>query len=125
VFDPVNDEPFLQYPGHLAFAFPAGVFIRPCYESLFTILEQAVKLREKGGGGVRRVLILGNPGIGKTYFKFYLCFVLVNSARRVILRNQYSEKIEYLMMHQGKVCLFHISLCIWIHSPDYSLPNNR
>lgn len=61
---------------------------------------------------------LGNRGIGKIYFKYFLCFTLASWV--VVLRDQHTNKTEFLMVFNGKVCT--ILFVLFIHSrEDYSL----
>ena len=90
------DDVFLQLPGS-AHLFgkndePSKLFIRKCYNDLINVVFK---------DNVRKLRISGNPGIGKTFFGYYILYHLavldktviydihtISESNRVILFNQ-------------------------------------
>ena len=57
---------------------PSAIFVRKCYEDLWTIAEYMVDQRKEAGQRVTnfRLVITGTPGIGKSIFGLYLLYQL-------------------------------------------------
>lgn len=63
------DNRFLQLPPTAAAAasFPSNIYVRDSYIAMFGTIKYEVSHH-----GSYRLALTGNPGIGKTYFVFYL-----------------------------------------------------
>ncbi|CAB4443977.1 unnamed protein product [Rhizophagus irregularis] len=80
---------------------PSKLFVRKCYNDLLGIIIDNIK------NGKRDYRLTGNPGIGKTFFGYYLIYDLVKKGktviydvhtmeRFVILLGQTVEEVKYL-----------------------------
>ncbi|CAN0448306.1 unnamed protein product [Ectocarpus sp. 12 AP-2014] len=56
------------------------LFIRPCYESLSELILEGVN-----DGSMKKIVVTGTPGIGKSEFGFYLMYLLRGQGNTVIL----------------------------------------
>ncbi|CAB4398849.1 unnamed protein product, partial [Rhizophagus irregularis] len=54
------------------------LFIRKCYQDLSTVVLN---------DAIRRIRITGNPGIGKTYFGYYLLYLLAKRGETILYEN--------------------------------------
>jgi hypothetical protein len=72
------------------------IFIRFCYPQM---LLHALKLTDTAEKP--NVIILGNPGIGKTYFGYLLVWYLVNQRKTVVYENGSSLDVRFLITPDG------------------------
>jgi hypothetical protein len=84
------------------------IFIRSQYEEIFKIMLGTKKAKRDSP----KFLVLGNPGIGKTYFLFYLCYKLAQLGNRVIYKaRMVGNSPKFVMIYNNKVfdaiCLVH------------------
>ena len=70
----------------------SSIYIRPCYPELLETTLSIVESVE-----TRHLIILGNPGIGKTYFGYFLLLNLARSGATVIYES---------FLERGMMCLF-------------------
>ena len=73
----------------------SSIYIRPCYPELFQTSLSIVQSAE-----TRHLIILGNPGIGKTYFGYYFLLQLVGSGATVVYETATLEGL-YLFTPNG------------------------
>jgi hypothetical protein len=57
------------------------LFVRECYKELWNMIQELVQSK------VRRIVIIGIPGIGKTCFLKYLLYFLKKQGATVVLEN--------------------------------------
>jgi hypothetical protein len=53
--------------------------------------------------GIMRFLFLGNPGIGKTHYLYYLCYALASQGSRVVLRKEHADNVTFWLIFNGKI----------------------
>ncbi|EGF77367.1 hypothetical protein BATDEDRAFT_27719 [Batrachochytrium dendrobatidis JAM81] len=73
----------------------SSIYIRPCYPKLF---EKSLSIVQSAG--ICRLIILGNPGIGKTYFGYFLLLHLARSGATVVYES-FQEECLYLFTPNG------------------------
>jgi hypothetical protein len=61
------------------------LFIRNCYRDLATIILD---------GDIRRSRITDNPGIGKTYFGYYLLYLLARRGNTILYKSSFKESLH-------------------------------
>ena len=91
---------FYYYQEGLSFFYgrKQSLFVRQAYEDIFTLMGEELNK------GRSRFLILGNPGIGKTYFNYFLLERLKREGiRNVVLRDNTSC---FYWFSDDKVTLF-------------------
>ncbi|EGF80846.1 hypothetical protein BATDEDRAFT_24299 [Batrachochytrium dendrobatidis JAM81] len=69
----------------------SSIYIRPCYPKLF---EKSLSIVQSAD--IRHLIILGNPGIGKTYFSYFLLLHLARSGATVVYESGVDQK-RYLL----------------------------
>jgi hypothetical protein len=74
----------------------SSIYIRPCYPRLLEIALSIVEYVE-----TRHLIILGNPGIGKTYFGYFLLLHLARSGATVIYETCLERGLMYLLSPNG------------------------
>ena len=74
----------------------SSLFIRPCYPKLCNISLSIVKSARS-----RHLIILGNPGIGKTYFGYFLLLYLARTGATVIYESFLQKDCLYLFTPNG------------------------
>jgi hypothetical protein len=74
----------------------SSIYIRPCYPKL---LKTTLSILESVK--TRHLIILGNPGIGKTYFGYFLLLHFARSGATVIYETFLERKFMYLFTPQG------------------------
>lgn len=96
---PIEENQVIQLPTNIYILgnpnFGSSVFIRHCYPKL---LETALSIIETPG--TPHLVILGNPGIGKTYFGYVFLLHLARSDATVVYESGKSEK-RYLFSSDG------------------------
>jgi hypothetical protein len=97
-----QDENVLAFESNaLVPDFPTQLYIREEYTSITKLIESAIATKE-----FSRFLILGNAGIGKTYYLNYLYYYLSNAGKRVIIQKRNATKnVILFMLFNGQVCL--------------------
>ncbi|EGF80090.1 hypothetical protein BATDEDRAFT_88508 [Batrachochytrium dendrobatidis JAM81] len=73
----------------------SSIYIRPCYPKL---LEKSLSIVQSAD--IRHLIILGNPGIGKTYFGYFLLLHLARSGATVVYESGVDQK-RYLLTPNG------------------------
>ncbi|EGF77150.1 hypothetical protein BATDEDRAFT_92027 [Batrachochytrium dendrobatidis JAM81] len=73
----------------------SSIYIRPCYPKLF---EKSLSIVQSAD--ICRLIILGNPGIGKTYFGYFLLLHLARSGATVVYESGVDQK-RYLLTPNG------------------------
>ncbi|KAK6096218.1 hypothetical protein MT418_8606 [Batrachochytrium dendrobatidis] len=73
----------------------SSIYIRPCYPKLF---EKSLSIVQSAD--ICRLIILGNPGIGKTYFGYFLLLHLARSGATVVYES-FQEECLYLFTPNG------------------------
>ena len=73
----------------------SSIFVRPCYPKL---LATALSIIETPG--TPHLVILGNPGIGKTYFGYVILLHLARSGATVVYESG-KERCRYLFTSEG------------------------
>jgi hypothetical protein len=69
----------------------SSIYIRPCYPELFQTSLSIVQSAD-----IRHLIILGNPGIGKTYFGYFLLLQLARSGATVVYESATLKGFLYL-----------------------------
>ncbi|KAJ3249922.1 hypothetical protein HK103_004236, partial [Boothiomyces macroporosus] len=64
----------------------SSIYIRPCYPELYQTSLSIVQSAD-----IRHLIILGNPGIGKTYFGYFLLLQLARSGATVVYESVTQE----------------------------------
>eukprot|EP00953_Heterococcus_sp_UTEX-ZZ885_P008874 5265-Heterococcus_DN1.PRE.26 len=84
----IDDDGFLKLPAGTSFlgieALGGSLYVRDCYKGL------ADCLNDKTSGDIRRVIITGTPGIGKSCYALYWLYLLCQSNKTVIYQ-RYSD----------------------------------
>ncbi|RHZ85215.1 hypothetical protein Glove_69g70 [Diversispora epigaea] len=71
-----KSEEFLQLPGDVSFFETMNIlYIRKCYRDLLEIVFDE---------NIRKLRVTGNPGIGKTFFAYYLLYILAKREEIII-----------------------------------------
>ncbi|EGF83709.1 hypothetical protein BATDEDRAFT_22610 [Batrachochytrium dendrobatidis JAM81] len=73
----------------------SSIYIRPCYPKL---LEKSLSIVQSAD--IRHLIILGNLGIGKTYFGYFLLLHLARSGATVVYESGVDQK-RYLLTPNG------------------------
>ncbi|CAI2179918.1 15336_t:CDS:2, partial [Funneliformis geosporum] len=66
---------------------PSKIFIRKAYTDLFKEIKALIESHK-----YYRIVITGNPGIGKSYFLYYLLYELAKSGETVVLDSHDRDK---------------------------------
>jgi hypothetical protein len=64
-------------------SFNTTLFVRPCYEQLWQRIQQEIKADDQDRASKRRFLVTGTPGLGKSYFLFYVLWQLRQMENRL------------------------------------------
>ncbi|RHZ53526.1 hypothetical protein Glove_441g117 [Diversispora epigaea] len=99
----IDDDEFFQLPRDAHFfgsnEKPSIIYIRKCYNDLLNIVLD---------DNIRRLRISGNPGIGKTFFGYYLLYHLALSNKTVIYDiHTMSESNQVILFEQEKAFYLH------------------
>jgi hypothetical protein len=98
--NPIQKNTVVQLPKNVFIlgdeSIGSSIFIRPCYPKL---LETAISIVESKD--IRHLIILGNPGIGKTYFGYFLLLHLVHSGSTVIYETHLYKEWLFLFTPKG------------------------
>lgn len=70
----------LSLPDGVFFEGFSKIFIRPCFEELFNVI---IQYRERPSEFDLRVVLTGNPGLGKSMFGWFMLWKLVKAGFRV------------------------------------------
>ena len=95
---PIETNKVIQLPENVYilgnFSIGSSIFIRPCYPELLkttlSIIESSLNL-----------IILGNPGIGKTYFGYFLLLYLASCGATIVYQCIFQKEIKYLFTPQN------------------------
>lgn len=86
--NPIKENTVVQLPENVYILgneiIGSSIYIRPCYPKL---LKESLSIVESLE--TRHLIILGNPGIGKTYFGYYYLLSLARSGETVIYENHH------------------------------------
>ena len=97
---PLKGNTLIQLPDNVFIlgnvSIGSTIFIRPCYPDLFKISLSIVQ-----SVNIRHLVILGNPGIGKTYFGYFLLLQLARSGDTVIYESATLQGFLYLFTPHG------------------------
>ncbi|RHZ88573.1 hypothetical protein Glove_22g85 [Diversispora epigaea] len=99
----IDDDEFFQLPKDAHFfgsnEKPSIIYIRKCYNDLLNIVLD---------DNIRRLRISGNPGIGKTFFGYYLLYHLALSNKTIIYDiHTMSESNQVILFEQEKAFYLH------------------
>ena len=82
--------------------YPSKIFIREAYKDIFREIKTLIN-----SGRYHRFVITGNPGIGKSYFLFYILYELAKTGETVLLDSH--DRDECIVFKNGMVELENIS----------------
>ena len=74
------------------------IYVRPCYKDLYNLIY--------GEHRTKHIIVIGNPGIGKSYFLLYLMFHLRNEDKDMSLFFSSAIHSLHLLFHKGGVEVF-------------------
>jgi hypothetical protein len=98
--NPLEENTVVQLPENVFIlgkeSIGSSIYIRPCYPKL---LETTLSIVESAE--TRHLIILGNPGIGKTYFGYFLMLHLARSGATVIYESFLVRGLMYLFTPHG------------------------
>ena len=98
--NPLEENTVVQLPENVFIlgkeSIGSSIYIRPCYPKL---LETTLAIVESAE--TRHLIILGNPGIGKTYFGYFLMLHLARSGATVIYESFLVRGLMYLFTPHG------------------------
>ena len=98
-----EDATFYHYKEGLTFFYGGrrDLFVRQAYRDLYERMGRSIN------EGRRRFLILGNPGIGKTYFNYFLLEKLKRKGvRDIVLCMRVADTPVFHWFSSDKVALF-------------------
>ncbi|RHZ71427.1 hypothetical protein Glove_258g33 [Diversispora epigaea] len=106
-----KSEEFLQLPGDVRFFETTNIlYIRKCYRDLLEIVFDE---------NIRKLRITGNPGIGKTFFAYYLLYMLAKREEIIIYNccaNQYPiafDKEKAFVVYEAELYSYLCDKSIW------------
>jgi hypothetical protein len=97
---PLKENTVVQLPENVFilgdFTIGSSIYIRPCYPGLLKVSLSIVESTD-----TRHLIILGNPGIGKTFFGYFLLLHLARCGATVIYESSLSKEWLYLLTPKG------------------------
>ncbi|OAJ42042.1 hypothetical protein BDEG_25546 [Batrachochytrium dendrobatidis JEL423] len=97
--NPLEGNTVVQLPADVfilgTYSIGSSIYIRPCYPKL---LEKSLSIVQSAD--ICHLIILGNPGIGKTYFGYFLLLHLARSGATVVYESGVNQK-RYLLTPNG------------------------
>ena len=98
--NPLEENTVVQLPENVFIlgkeSIGSSIYIRPCYPKLLETTLSIIEFAE-----TRNLIILGNPGIGKTYFGYFLLLHLARSGATVIYESHLQKEWLYLFTPDG------------------------
>jgi hypothetical protein len=98
--DTIDTNTLFQLPSNVSIlgnnSIGSSIFIRSCYPELLEITLSVVPTPS-----TRHMIILGNPGIGKTFFGYFILLNLARSGATVIYESYLEKGIVYLFTPTG------------------------
>eukprot|EP00158_Paraphelidium_tribonemae_P005208 Partr_v1_DN27225_c1_g1_i6_m38409 putative crinkler (CRN) family protein len=97
---PIVENTLIQLPENVFIpgnnGIHSSIYVRPCYPELFQTSLSIVQSAD-----IRHLIILGNPGIGKTFFGYFLLLQLARSGATVVYENAVEGSSLYLLSPDG------------------------